>query len=230
MPAGFCTTGRFGRCLPPKKNKSLRKNSKNECHTQIKIKVPFKEMKLANMKKPLANIGATDPLPATDLFGGQPPTKRTGKKPRPYNDKLAEDICNRLMQGESLRQICAGNEPPAVRRTILYWLANKQEFRQLYAAAREIQADLLAEEILAIADQNEEDWVKKAKRGSADEQLVFNTEHVQRAKLRIDARKWLIARLAPKKYGLVDGEGQPDNQQLAEPWQVQWLVGEENAG
>lgn len=49
-----------------------------------------------------------------------------------------------------------------MRRTILYWLANKQEFRQLYAAAREIQADLLAEEILAIADQNEELLAEKS--------------------------------------------------------------------
>lgn len=183
---------------------------------------------MSDIKKPLANIRLTDPLLATDLFGGEPPTKRTGKKPRPYNDKLAEEICQRLMQGESLRQICAGDEPPAVRRTILYWLANKQEFRQLYAAAREIQADLLAEEILAIADQNEEDWVKKAKRGAVEEQLVFNTEHVQRAKLRIDARKWLIARLAPKKYGLTEIEDQPDVQASSEGWQVQWLVGEEN--
>lgn len=185
---------------------------------------------MSDIKKPLANIRPTDQLSPTDLFGGQPPTKRTGKKPRPYNDKLAEEICQRLMQGESLRQICAGDEPPAVRRTILYWLANKQEFRQLYAAAREIQADLLAEEILAIADHNEEDWLKKLKRGSIDEQLVFNTEHVQRAKLRIDARKWLIARLAPKKYGLLDEQGQTDNPPISEPWQVQWLVGEENAG
>lgn len=86
-------------CLP-KKIKAYVKTQKMNATPRLDLKVPFKEMKLADMTKPLANIRPIDPLPATDLFGGHLYPKRTGKKPRPYNDKLAEDICNRLMQGK----------------------------------------------------------------------------------------------------------------------------------
>lgn len=175
----------------------------------------------------LTNRMAGNHLPLVDLFGSRILMKGKRRKPSRYSQKIAEEICDRLMQGESLRQICAGQQPPAARRTILYWLAQKQEFRQLYMAAREVQADLLADEILAIADQNGDDWLKKSKRGSGEEQWVLNTEHVQRAKLRIDARKWLIARLAPKKYSLNELEEQQASQSLNEGWQVQWLEGEE---
>ena len=57
-----------------------------------------------------------------------------------------------------------------------------------YALAREAQADKLFKECLEIAD-----------RGSESENE--NPQRIQRDRLRIDARKWMAARLAPKKYG-----------------------------
>jgi hypothetical protein len=79
------------------------------------------------------------------------------------------------------------------------WLAAHKEFRDQYASAREAQADYYAEEIIEIADDGSNDWMER-KRG--DETIeVENHEVIGRSRLRVDTRKWLMARMAPKKYG-----------------------------
>jgi hypothetical protein len=80
--------------------------------------------------------------------------------------------------------------------TVYRWLSDKPEFRDMYARAREDQADTLADQIVEIADQKEGDYGV-----DGDGVLVANTDHIQRAKLRVDARKWVAAKLKPKKYG-----------------------------
>lgn len=72
--------------------------------------------------------------------------------------------------------------------------------------ARELQAEYMAEDILSIADE-ECTMVKADKHGSQDDdgqgntEVVFDSTAVQRNRLRVDARKWLLSKLAPKKYG-----------------------------
>jgi hypothetical protein len=69
--------------------------------------------------------------------------------PSEYSAEIAETICERLMNGESLRAICADSAMPA-RATLFRWLASNHEFRQLYVLARQRQAEDLAYEILKI--------------------------------------------------------------------------------
>ena len=64
-----------------------------------------------------------------------------------YSAEIAETICDRLVNGESLRAICADPGMPA-RATVFRWLASNQEFRRSYALARECQAEDFAYEIL----------------------------------------------------------------------------------
>lgn len=85
------------------------------------------------------------------------------------------------------------------KSTVLRWLARYPEFRDQYAQAREAQADHFADEILEIADDASNDWMVR-KQGE-DEVEVTNHEHISRSKLRVDARKWLMSKMAPKKYG-----------------------------
>jgi hypothetical protein len=85
------------------------------------------------------------------------------------------------MEGESLRKICERDGMPH-RATVLRWLAGNAVFAANIARAREAQQDFIVDEMLSIAD-------------SATE------ENVNVAKLRIHARQWTAARLAPKKYG-----------------------------
>jgi hypothetical protein len=75
------------------------------------------------------------------------------------------------------------------------WLAQHAEFRDQYAGAREAQADYYAEEILEIADDGSNDWMER------NGKVVEDHEAINRSRLRVDTRKWLIARMAPKKYG-----------------------------
>jgi hypothetical protein len=73
---------------------------------------------------------------------------------------IVEKICERLVNGESLRAICADPAMPA-RATVFRWLARNQEFRRSYALARQCQAEDLADEILKIADDSSRDYKKK---------------------------------------------------------------------
>jgi hypothetical protein len=116
-----------------------------------------------------------------------------------YSDKIAEAICDRLVDGESLRAICADPRMPA-KATVFRWLASNQEFRRSYALARECQAEDFAYEILEIADDSSRDYVKKT---GVDGKVtwVFDKEHIARQRLKIKALKWTMARMAPRKYG-----------------------------
>lgn len=76
---------------------------------------------------------------------------------------------------------------------------------EMYARARQERADLLADEIVEIADE-ECTTVKASKHGSADDgegetEVVFDAVAVARNKLRVDARKWVASKLKPRVYG-----------------------------
>jgi hypothetical protein len=85
------------------------------------------------------------------------------------------------------------------KATVFRWLASNQEFRRSYALARECQAEDFAYEILEIADDSSRDYAKKT---GVDGKLtwVFDKEHVARQRLKIKALKWMVARMAPRKY------------------------------
>lgn len=96
------------------------------------------------------------------------------------------------------------------RTTVLRWLATDGAelgthpdlavFRGQYARACEDRADAIADEILEIADDASRDYPEHEDR-DGNTVSAFDAEHVQRSKLRVDARKWLLAKMAPKKYG-----------------------------
>ncbi len=100
----------------------------------------------------------------------------------------------RLADGESLRAICRGNGMPD-RSAVLHWIAGSAELQCTYALAVEARADELFDEVLETADDARGDWAVK------DGKPVLDAENVRRAMLRIDARKWALARMAHKRYG-----------------------------
>lgn len=110
----------------------------------------------------------------------------------PFDQGIADRICERLVEGESLRKVCLSDNMPAAS-TVFKWLASTEQFAEQYARAREAQADTLADEILDIADDGSNDYM--------GEDETYNGDAVQRSKLRVDARKWIAAKLKPKKYG-----------------------------
>ncbi|MBR8147057.1 terminase small subunit protein [Burkholderia vietnamiensis] len=119
-----------------------------------------------------------------------------------FTQELADKICEHLVSGLSLRQIEAIEGMPS-KTTILRWLADDRftSFRDQYARARDMQAEGMADEILEIADDGRNDWMEIQNRDGDNIGWKVNGEAVQRSRLRIDARKWLLSKLLPKKYG-----------------------------
>ena len=120
------------------------------------------------------------------------PKKKTGR-PSKYNEEIAAEICTRIVKGESLRSICRDEKMPNVD-TIYVWIGKHPIFADQYARAREEQADTLADEIQALADE-----APPMVLGKFGE--IIDTGWLQWQKQRIDARKWCAAKLKPKKYG-----------------------------
>lgn len=112
---------------------------------------------------------------------------------------LGAVICERLAGGESLRRICGDAGMPALA-SVYRWLQADEAFRAQYVLAREHQADALFDEILDIADDGTNDFVEKESKTGL-RTIVLREEAISRSRLRVEARKWMIARLAPKKYG-----------------------------
>lgn len=115
-----------------------------------------------------------------------------------YPKDIADQICEKIADGESLRTICEEEGMPS-KTTVFRWLADDEQFRDQYARAREMQADAIFDDILSIADDGRNDWMLR-KYGD-DERYVENGEALRRSALRIDARKWMAGKLRPKKYG-----------------------------
>lgn len=134
-------------------------------------------------------------------------------RPSNYTPEIEAKICELIADGKSLRQICLADEMPS-RETIYTWMSKNQAFADRYARAVEDRAEKLAEEILTIADDDEGDFgfkeVQDADGASAKPCIM--PDNIQRAKLRVDSRKWIASKLFPKKYGdkvsaEVTGEG-----------------------
>jgi len=121
-------------------------------------------------------------------------------RPSDYEQVIADIICEHIADGVSLREICRGEDMPN-KATVFRWLAAHAEFRDQYARAREAQADTLADELLDIADDGDNDWMER--KGEDGQSLGWkeNGEAIQRSKLRVDTRKWIASKLKPKKYG-----------------------------
>lgn len=106
--------------------------------------------------------------------------KKRGRPPEKRNQAMADEVCRRLIAGESLRQMEKGGLITAHR--VIRWLADDPNFRQQYARARESQADTLADEMLDVA-------------------RAATPEDAQAKRLLVDVLKWRAGKLRPKVYG-----------------------------
>ena len=108
-----------------------------------------------------------------------------------YTPALADVICKRISEGESLRAICRDAGMPS-EGTVRGWAREDRDgFGSRYRLARELQLDHWADVIIDIADE--------ADRDPRDRQV------------RIEVRKWVMSKLAPRRYGdrlLVTGEAE----------------------
>lgn len=126
-------------------------------------------------------------------------TKKKMGRPSIYSTALAAQICSRIAEGESLRSICRDDAMPSIA-VVFEWLAQKPDFAEQYTRAREEQADVHADAIVAIADETPDVEEVRDRDGNIVD-LKLHSAYVQWQKNRIDARKWVASKLKPKKYG-----------------------------
>lgn len=121
-------------------------------------------------------------------------------RPTDYTPALADEICAELVTGRTLRDVCRDAGMPDESTVRLWAQVNRDGFAVRYRRAREIGYHAMADEMLEIADDSRNDFVAR-RRASGDGGPVIDHEHVSRARLRVETRRWLLAKALPKIYG-----------------------------
>ena len=139
-----------------------------QLHPQISISGPLQKSKMSKIKSTV--IG----------------------RPTLLTESMADAICGRMETGESLRSICRDDAFPTLG-AVIKWLANdaNKSFRLQYAHSRQVGLEVMADEVLNIADQEP----VKTTDGKID------NAGVQHQRLRVDTRKWILSKQLPKVYG-----------------------------
>jgi hypothetical protein len=120
-------------------------------------------------------------------------------RPSSYNPALVASICDEIATSDhGLVTICARPGMPTLK-TMYLWMERHPEFVQIYARAKERQMDYMACQIKEIADTPQPGVIERTdKDGNV---MVETRDMIDHRRLRIEARKWLMSKLAPKKYG-----------------------------
>lgn len=123
----------------------------------------------------------------------------TGRPKMNYDPEIGLTICAGIASGMSVEEICENADMPGTT-TVFEWLASTTAFAASYARAREQQMDVWAEQIVQIADDARNDYMERQMQNGRIER-VLDPENINRSKLRIETRKWIMGRLAAKRYG-----------------------------
>lgn len=107
------------------------------------------------------------------------------------------DILEHIISGKSLRSIIDNSDRNIIPSmpTFMEWLEEDKEMANQYARGMAVRQEFLFEEILTIADKQCEDIIE-----TPDGQII-NHNVIQRNRLQVDARKWMLGKMNPKKYG-----------------------------
>lgn len=120
-------------------------------------------------------------------------------RPSTYTPELADRICTEIAtRSDGLETICAGDIDFPNPSTVYLWRITHSEFSEKYARAKEQQAQLLADQILEIADNTQMGEIVTIKEDGEERKISDMIDH---RKLRIESRKWLAMKLLPRVYG-----------------------------
>lgn len=112
-------------------------------------------------------------------------------------DSIFLSVCTKIAEdGLALRNILKEDGMPSYE-TFYKWLSDETKAKQ-YARATEIRADSLFEEMLSIADTPQEGTTKKV--SDKGEEITYG-DMINHRRLQVDARKWILSKMNPKKYG-----------------------------
>jgi hypothetical protein len=150
-------------------------------------------------------------------------------RPSTYSREKAVEICTEIATTtRGLDRICDENPTFPQPRTVYRWLSENEDFRQLYRQARVDQCQLWADQLVEIADTPKVGQISTISgRGKDGKPTVKETklvDMVERTRLRLETRRWLLAKLRPREYGdkieIEDGRRDPLDELLDE-WKKQ---------
>jgi hypothetical protein len=107
---------------------------------------------------------------------------------RMIDPQTVSAICEAIAQGDSLRKACQAHN--VSESTFRLWEKEDSSISTQYAQARETRANRWAEEFIEISDTIQ-----------TSDNAQLDRNEIERAKLRLDARKWIVSRILPKQYG-----------------------------
>lgn len=113
-------------------------------------------------------------------------------RPSDYTKEIADQICNELSEGKSLRKVCESGGMPS-KVTIFAWMRKYPEFLNQYARAKEESADAMNEDLMDLGDE--------AINHAYNANPKASSAVVQAVKLKADNLKWVMSKMKPKKYG-----------------------------
>ena len=97
-----------------------------------------------------------------------------------YTSEFAAEVCRRMSEGQSLRQVCRDTGMPEA--TVRQWVRdNREDFATQYQAARILQVESWSDQIIELANRDALDPADK--------------------RVRVDSLKWLMSKLVPKRWG-----------------------------
>lgn len=128
------------------------------------------------------------------------PPKRKRGRPSRYTPALGKAICKMLASGMTLIDVCRRDAMP--HESVVRWWAAQPEhpFSTMYVRARQIGYLHMGDELLDIADNAKNDWMERAD-DDGRTMMVLNREAIARSQLRIETRKWVLAKALPKIFG-----------------------------
>lgn len=122
-----------------------------------------------------------------------------GRPPEPVPREIADAIIDWLYEGKSLLAFCRQPGMPKYR-TVHDWREKDSEFAAQFARARRAQGQLLQEMAQEVADDSTQDFVEVTDKDGRTRKL-FNAEHVQRSRLRVDQLNRRAATYDPANCG-----------------------------
>ena len=109
--------------------------------------------------------------------------------------ELVDRIITGVATGKTITAVCRDDPALPEPLTVFRWLHDSPEAGKRYREAMLARTDVMHEQIIDISDETARDYIE------TDSGPKLNPEHIQRSRLRVNTRQWLMERMQPKKYG-----------------------------
>lgn len=127
-----------------------------------------------------------------------PPEPPSAGRPRSFSKEVGETICDRMANGETPTEVCRDTAMPTWQ-TLCRWRRQNEDFDRRFRTAWESCCEYMLCDAVSIADNATNDYVDRlTKKGVL---RVFDREHFERSRLRVDLRKWAASKVLRHVYG-----------------------------